>query len=388
MSSVVAKNVKNTPYGLVCILCILFLFASTTAEAARGGRRRRAKIRPPKSPAVVEEPPAVSPPQPPPEKSQRPAELKPMKKTVAHKPRLAVLGFEGKDLRPEDLRAVEDSVSSAAAKYAPMDVVGAADMRAMLNLGTTQQLMGCGQAACLTQFGDLLASQRLLTGSVQSFGKGYRLTMRLLDLTNGTIIKSLTLDTKNTEPYALVGLATANVPALFGVVGRIAIWDQPKNGEVFLDDRFVGKTPVSYISARTAGEHTLRIDGPGITRWETVVNLAPGEDARVRALSRSFASLELQASDRRQFGYWTGAGALVTAVVAGVFYGLAAQSNARLRRMDRRRVSQLDLDSVTSTTLAYSLSAIGVGVVAAGLTGSSAYTLLVNPAADLLENSR
>ena len=71
--------------------------------------------------------------------------------------RLAVLGLQSEVVSAQDLRVIEDALSAAAQRYAQLDVIAASDMRAMVELGASQQMMGCDNAACMTAFGSMLA---------------------------------------------------------------------------------------------------------------------------------------------------------------------------------------------------------------------------------------
>ena len=377
-------------HTLASAAVLLTLVVPGPGEAAKRRDRKRpspAATAQPASPPVPEEdttaaPPATAP-RPRPPAAERPSPTSSAGLAPGETPRLAVFGFQAQGLGPDELAAVENALSNVATRYTTMRVMAAGDLRAMVNLGSAQQLTGCADQSCLNQFGDILAAHRLLTGSIQTVGDTYQINLRLLDLVHGRVLQSTSV-TSDQKLEAVIEAASGAVPALFGVVARIAVWNQPENAEVFLDGALVGPTPVATITARTPGPHTVSIDGPGITPWQTQVHIRPGEDLRIRALNESLVALETEAAAQRRFAGITGASALGGAVVSGVLLALAARSDARLRRLDRRRVTQSELDAITQTTFTLTLSSAAVGLVAAALGGTSIYALLDNPAADKL----
>jgi hypothetical protein len=299
------------------------------------------------------------------------------------RPRLAVMGFQAPELGPETLAALEDAVAQAAGNLAKMDIVGASDLRAVLSLGQLQQLTGCQDKTCMTEFGSLLAVQQMLSGSVRKVGQSYALSVQLMDLVNGRVLNRATQEIpQSTE--ALFGAARQQVAVLFGVVGQVRVWNQPAGAELFLDGALVGQTPIDVVTVRAPGKHVVSILGPGVTPWKEEVDVYAGVDLRLQARNRSLEELRVEADDRRGTTWLLAGGAAVGALGCGVMWLLAVRSDRRLDAIDRRTASQEELDAITDQTLTFALTSGAFAIIAAALGGSAAYVGMNNEAADLL----
>lgn len=71
-----------------------------------------------------------------------------------------------------------------------------------------------------------------------------------------------------------VQAATATGP------GTVRVLSRPAGAQVLLDGRVIGKTPLE-IGALSPGEHSIRLELPGFKRWESTVDLKPGDELRV-----------------------------------------------------------------------------------------------------------
>jgi hypothetical protein len=303
------------------------------------------------------------------------------------RPRLGVTGFIAPDLSDQAKAALEEVVAQAAAGFSKMDVVAAADVRALLNLSQMQQMTGCNEAHCLTEFGDVLAVQQMVSGSVRKVGNKYAVNLLLHDLVNSRTLKRSSAEVDATTD-ALLPAVRQGVAVLFGVVGQVRIWDQPRGAEVFVDDALLGTTPIEVVTVRTPGKHQISIQGPGVTPWRQEVDVAAGADLRLRALNRSVADLEVQADSRRSRAWVLGAVGFLGALGAGVLWGLARNNDKQLDSLDRRTASQAQLDEITGRSFTLVLSSAALGAAALAFGGAGIYSAAVNPAEDALAANR
>lgn len=295
------------------------------------------------------------------------------------KPRLAVLGLSAPNLDEQLRLALADIVSVEAQASSSMEVATASDTQAFLTLNQQKQLLGCNEEQCLGQFAGLVDAQQLISGSVNRAGEKYVVALQLIDMVNGRVMERASKECE-AKPEALVATVRSIVPGLFGVVGKITLWNQPDRATIYLDGRLVGRTPVDVVPVGTAGKHQLEVLGPAITPWKTEVDVAPGAELRLRALNRSFVDLEVEAKSRRSWGLGMGGGGIAALLLGGALYAGALGSDARLDGIDRRVATQSELDDITATTKAYFFGSVAAFVIGA-VTGSlGAYYLLDNPA--------
>jgi hypothetical protein len=334
---------------------------------------------PPRTPSPAPSPPESNPPPAPPVVPADPSPAPPQ----LLKPRLAVLGIDAAEL-PAELRAgAEDVMSQVVAELAELEVVTTADLRAVLQLGQIQQLTGCMEASCASQAGDMLAVQQTISGSVRVAGEGYVITVQRFDLVNDRSLGQQTVETAR-EPAALLDGMRRAVPPLFGVVGRIVLWDQPGDAEVFVNGRLIGRTPVGPVVVKSAGMQEVAVLGPGLIPWNDRVDLAPGKELRLRVRADSIVALEAEAASRRRLGWGLAGGGAAAAVLAGGLYFLAYDNDKSLDGLDLRTTSQDRLDAITGRTLGFVVAAVISGIAALACGGTGTYLLLDNPAADRL----
>jgi len=64
--------------------------------------------------------------------------------------------------------------------------------------------------------------------------------------------------------------------------GQLSINSSPKGAEVYLDDRYVGRTPL-IMDRIEVGEHLVRVEQPGYQRWESTIQVNPERTAFLSA---------------------------------------------------------------------------------------------------------
>lgn len=308
-----------------------------------------------------------------------------MTSPLGRKPRLAVVGFQLHGLDEQLVSALEEVVSAEAALVSEMEIVSASDLKAFLNVAQYQRLLGCSEPICLTEFGSLLATQRMISGSISKVGERHLVALRLYDLVNGRVLQRSSQETEASLDILPEAVRRA-VPGLFGVVGKIQVWNQPFGGEVFLDGRLVGPTPVERIAVRVPGKHTVSISGPGITGWQQEVLVEPGADLRLRAGNLQMVELEQRASSRRTWGWSLGGVAVASVLSAGLLYYLAWDNDQQLGNRDLRTVEQAEIDDINGTTRRLAIGSVALAALAAGLGATSVSLLLSNPAQETLDD--
>lgn len=297
----------------------------------------------------------------------------------AGKPRLAVLGFSTQELDEQLLLALADLVSVEAEAASGMEVATASDTRAFLTLTQQKQLLGCAEEHCLGQFAGVVDAQQLVSGSINKVSSEYRVALQLIDVVNGRVLQRVSEQCEAT-PEALMATTRKLVPGLFGVVGKVALWNQPAQATVYLDGRLVGRTPVDLVPVRTPGKHRLEIIGPAVTPWHTEIDVAPGAELRLRAANRSFVELEEEASSRRAWGWRLVGGGIASLAAGGALYVGALRSDARIDDLDLRTASQRELDAITGTTSAYFFGSVVTAILGAAGTALGTWYLVDNPA--------
>lgn len=276
------------------------------------------------------------------------------------------------------IAAVEETVATEAVRSSGANVVTPAAVRAALGVHERQMLTGCNDAKCFKAITSLLSADRLITTTVQRLDTAYSLTLELFDLKENRSVKRSTRQCELTS-VALLQLARGQTAALFGVAARLSLWDQPPAADVFVDGRSVGRTPVGVIPLDSGGKHIITMSGPAVTTWRTEVTVEAGGEARVRAGSRAFVELETQARGRRNAGFGLIGAGVATAAAATALWIAAAGNDRSLDRLDLRRATQAEIDSVTSRTTTLTAVAIASSALTGALVGVGIWLIADNP---------
>lgn len=153
----------------------------------------------------------------------------------------------------------------------------------------------CDTTACSVELGRLLAVNRILSGSVSKIGNTYTLSIRLLDVEKGTVIKEefedcpvCELDTVLTRMTASLAVKmagqqgdvnlkgsgfSANMPAL--KTGTLNLTSMPPGAEVFINGQQKGTTPLKLDLP--AGSHKVMLGGSDFVAQTLDIDLRTGE---------------------------------------------------------------------------------------------------------------
>jgi hypothetical protein len=299
-------------------------------------------------------------------------------------PRLGVLGMTAPNVADDLVAAVEETLSTEASAVSNFDVVTTADLKAVVSLAERQQVLGCSDSKCFSHAAELVQLQQLVTGTIQKLPNNYVLSLQRIDLVNKTVLRRVSLTSKTDTPD-LLSTAKQAMDALFDVVGRVRLRNQPERAEVFLDGRLLGPTPMDVVVVKTPGLHTLAVTGAGITSWEKTLEIKPGVDLRLGAENFLLTDLRRAAETRRAAG-WSLVGTGVLGLgVGGALLGLASMNDQRLDRLDLRVTRQSEVDAITGTTVSLLVGSI-VGLVVGGIaSGTGIFFLAHHPEQDRLD---
>jgi len=130
---------------------------------------------------------------------------------------VAILDFTSKGaVSSSQVAALADQITSEIHKIKGYRAIGAADIRALLDLETRKIMMGCNEDSCLAEIGGALGVELLVTGNITAFGESILLNLKLLDVKNVKVVKALS---ERVEGGAaeLLEVVPASVRALFGL---------------------------------------------------------------------------------------------------------------------------------------------------------------------------
>ncbi|HET6345001.1 MAG TPA: hypothetical protein VFH51_08715, partial [Myxococcota bacterium] len=96
-------------------------------------------------------------------------------------PKLAVMPLVGKRIEAQITSVLDDLLVDAVYSTGRYNVIGAADINAMLGLEKMRDLAGCSDAACAAQIGGALGVDYLLSGNASVLGNELIVSLTLID---------------------------------------------------------------------------------------------------------------------------------------------------------------------------------------------------------------
>jgi TolB-like protein len=145
------------------------------------------------------------------------------------------------------------------------------------------QQTGCTSTECAVEVGKLLNVQKMVSGSIGRLGNTYTIDLSLIDVKTAQIEKSFTRDyrgeidglLKVMESVASQIAITAASPQRSGaMIGNIYLDTTPQNVEVYLDQVYMGSSPINMTNIR-AGAHSLKVKREGYADEEQQIEVIP-----------------------------------------------------------------------------------------------------------------
>jgi hypothetical protein len=202
-----------------------------------------------------------------------------------------------------------------------MELVGKEQLRA--RMGDERRALACiEEVACLGHIGVEMGITRIVVGTLGRRGRDYLYNLTLVDITTGKVENRI-FELVAGEVEALIAAVTATAAKLFAPKiepGSVRVKSATAGAMVYLDDAFVGSTPIRRDGIEPGG-HRLRVEKEGHVGWMNQVDVPAGSMLEI--------TVPLSALPERR--RWptglviatTGAG--VVAEVVGVVLGVLSQ---------------------------------------------------------------
>jgi hypothetical protein len=139
----------------------------------------------------------------------------------------------GEGVSPAAARVLEDVVATELAKLGRYQVIGRADLVAVLNYAQQQRAMGCTDSACLAEVGTAAGADLVLSGQAGQLGTQLRLSLVLADR-KGVAVARAARFTAATED-ALAAAVPGVVAELVGAAPPPGARDAPATAAALLE---------------------------------------------------------------------------------------------------------------------------------------------------------
>jgi hypothetical protein len=249
------------------------------------------------------------------------------------KGRIAVLVLSA-GVEPELGDNLTEVVIAEVARLGGYEIAGKEEFRAKLGVADERRALACvGELACLSRAGAALGVTRVLAGTVGQRGGDYLFSLSLLDLTTGhTDNQAFKLVSGGVgELVRVAGEVAARIFERRPEPGALRVRAQAQSAHVYLDDVFIGTTPVRSPPVEV-GSHRLRVEAENRLGWARTVEVPSGQTLEIEL---GADALPARREWPRNLAIGTGAGAVLAASAGGF---LAVLSQERPTGTDRRDV--------------------------------------------------
>jgi hypothetical protein len=130
---------------------------------------------------------------------------------------------------PADLaNALTDSLEiQVRHRAAGFRVIGASDVRAMIQFDTQKSKLGCQETSCLAEIGGALGAQEVISGALVRLGDTFVMTLRRVDVAKAVVITDASETVKNGKEDQLLDALQAATQQLFRVSDTHAFLQSP-----------------------------------------------------------------------------------------------------------------------------------------------------------------
>lgn len=196
--------------------------------------------------------------------------------------RLAVWRFDALGIEAELVARLEALFRSELAQLAAAPLVGRREIERKI----TGELAQCtGEDRCLAAIGKRLEVDIVVAGSVGALGDNYLLDIKAVEVGAGRQLGRVTTEPLRGTPDELiesVRVAAYRLLAPEQVHGSIVILSDLLGGEVWLDGKRVGTTPLAApLAELPVGPHVVRVAAAGFAPFEETVEVRFQKTARV-----------------------------------------------------------------------------------------------------------
>lgn len=130
---------------------------------------------------------------------------------------LAIMPLASKTLDTEALDILGSTLASDFMNTGMIRIMERSQMERILQEQGFQQSGACDGSECAVEIGKLLTVDRILLGSVGRFGNAYSLSVRMVDVQSGEIVKSVSKNLEGPQEAILTRLVPEVVNALLGL---------------------------------------------------------------------------------------------------------------------------------------------------------------------------
>lgn len=204
------------------------------------------------------------------------------------KPHIAILNLEGREISENEAATLSDHLRGHLVNLGAFIVLERGKMENILREQGFQQ-SGCTLTECAVRVGRILNVQKMVAGSIGKLEKTYVINISMIDVQSGRIEKSFNRNFGGEIDGLLEILQDIALEMAGKKSHKLTIYSAPKGAEVFVNNKVIGKTPLSR-NVPTGSSFKIRVKYPGYKDWEKALTMTRDEDLNVEMVAKAKSS--------------------------------------------------------------------------------------------------
>ena len=282
----------------------------------------------------------------------------------ATRPKMAALIVKTGNVDEELADNLTEVLIARLARRGDHEIAGKEELKTKLGVDDRAAGDCMSSPECLGRVGTELGVTRMVVGQLGRRGDDYIYNLNLIDIGTGKVENRVFEMVAGGKVNNLIAAVQSTADKLFEPKvepGGVRVTSETRGATVYLDDAFVGATPVRRDGIEP-GPHALRVEKEGHVGWSKQVDVPPGNTLQIKV---PLAALP----ERRR---WPGQFAAASIVVAalGAAVGIVMEALALDVPANSTVTRQQALDSANRRHLE-SLAGASLFTIAAGLAVTS-----------------
>ncbi len=221
---------------------------------------------------------------------------------------IAILDLEGRGISESEAATLSDQLRGHLVNLNTFVVLDRGTMESLLQEQGFQQ-SGCTITECAVQAGRMLNVEKMVAGSIGKIGKTYAINISMVDVESGRIERSFNRNYQG-EIDGLLEILKDIAQEIAGrKLYKLTIYSSPKDAEVTLNNKSLGKTPLARQVLAGSGLKIL-VKSPGYQDWEKTLTVTRDEELNIEMVALKSAKAK---SSSRQWLWIAGGAATVGA---------------------------------------------------------------------------
>jgi len=223
---------------------------------------------------------------------------------------IAILNLEGRGVSESETATLSDQLRGQLVNLNAFIVLDRGTMEDILKEQGLQQ-SGCTITECAVRVGRVLNVQKIVAGSIGKIGKTYAINISMIDVESSRIERSFNRNYQG----EIDGLLEILQDIAREIAGRklykLTIYSAPKDAEVILNGKSLGKTPLAR-NVIAGSSLKILVKSPGYQDWEKTLTVTRDEELNVEMVSLK----STQAKSSSHTWLWVAGGAAALGATA------------------------------------------------------------------------